>query len=102
MKIDDILPDILEETRIIRQFRRYGGKLSRQFRCMGGPKKGRLVTSPSKCGIRKDPKKVRQGKINARHKKGQRIRKTQFTKRKTATKRLMRFNKMMAGKTNIK
>lgn len=102
MKILDILPEVvIEEARIIRQFRRYGNTLKRQFRCTSGPKKGRLVTSPSKCGIRKDPKRVRQGKINARHKKGQRIRKSVFTKRKTATKRLTRLNKMLSGKLNI-
>lgn len=102
MKILDILPEqIIEEAAVIRQFRRIGNSLKRQFRCTSGPKKGRLVTSPAKCGIRKDPKRVRQGKINARRKKGQRIRKTQFTKRKTATKRLVRLNKMMSGAFNI-
>lgn len=80
-----------------RQFRRYGDKFLRQYRCTTGQKAGRMVTSPEKCGIRKDPRKVRQGKKSARAKKGQRVRKTLFTKRKTQSKRLSRLNKRMRG-----
>lgn len=110
--LEDILPDEIDgcgvdehplyEARIIRQFRRYGNTLKRQFRCTSGPKQGRLVTSPEKCGIRKDPKRVRIGKRSARIKKGQRIRKTLFTKRRTPSKRVTRFNKYMSGKLNEK
>lgn len=80
-----------------RQFRRYGDKFLRQYRCTTGQKAGRLVTSPEKCGIRKDPRKVRQGKRSARMKKGIRVRKTLFTKRKTQSKRLSRLNKVLRG-----
>ena len=82
-----------------RQFRRYGDKFLRQYRCTTGPKAGRLVTSPEKCGKRKDPKKVRQGKRSARVKKGIRVRKTLFTKRKTQSKRLTRMNNVLRGDT---
>lgn len=91
---DDI--NILAET-VDRQFRRYGDTFLRQYRCTSGPKKGRLVTSPEKCGTRKDPRKVRQGKRSARIKKGIRVRKTLFTKRKTPSKRLSRLNKILRG-----
>lgn len=80
-----------------RQFRRYGDKFLRQYRCTTGPKAGRLTTSPEKCGIRKDPRKVRQGKRSARLKKSIRVRKTLFTKRKTQSKRLSRLNKVLRG-----
>jgi hypothetical protein len=80
-----------------RQFRRYGDKFLRQYRCKSGPKSGRLVASPEACGKRKDPKKVRQGKASARRKKGQRVRKTLFTKRRTQSKRLSRMNKILRG-----
>jgi hypothetical protein len=80
-----------------RQFRRYGDSFKRQYRCTTGDKAGRLVTSPEKCGIRKDPKRVRMGKRAARAKKGQRIRKSLFTKRKTQSKRLSRLNKVLRG-----
>lgn len=80
-----------------RQFRRYGDKFVRQYRCITGPKAGRMVSSPEKCGLRKDPRRVRIGKRSARIKKGQRIRKTLFTKRKTQSKRLTRLNKVLRG-----
>lgn len=101
---DGEVEDMLEAVQ--RQFRRYGDKFLRQYRCTTGAKAGRLVSSPEKCGIRKDPKKVRQGKKSARIKKGQRIRKTLFTKRKTQSKRLSRLNKVLRGdrdkpKTNL-
>ena len=88
----------LAET-VDRQFRRYGDKFVRQYRCTSGPKSGRMVVSPDKCGIRKDPKRVRIGKKSARMKKGSRVRKTKFTKRKTQSKRLSRMNATLRGDT---
>ena len=105
--INGILDEIAELTQgdefdkifeaVQRQFRRYGDKFLRQYRCTTGQKAGRMVSSPEKCGIRKDPKKVRQGKKSSRMKKGQRVRKTLFTKRKTQSKRLSRLNQRMRG-----
>jgi hypothetical protein len=91
----DEFDNILEAVQ--RQFRRYGDKFVQQYRCTSGQKSGRMVTSPEACGIRKDPKKVRQGKKSARSKKGQRVRKTLFTKRKTQSKRLSRLNQRLRG-----
>ncbi len=106
-EVNKILDGIVELTEgdefdkivesVQRQFRRYGDKFLRQYRCTTGQKAGRMVTSPEKCGIRKDPRRVRMGKKSARMKKGQRIRKTLFTKRKTQSKRLSRLNKRMRG-----
>jgi len=102
--IIDSLNEVLDQDGIAmiaeavdRQFRRYGDKFLRQYRCTTGPKAGRLVTSPEKCGKRKDPRRVRIGKRAARVKKGIRVRKTLFTKRKTQSKRLSRLNKVLRG-----
>lgn len=92
--------DILEETRSTRQFKRVGKTLKRQFRCMSGDKQGRLVSSPDKCGIRKDPDRVHRGKEAARHKKAQKIRKSKRTKRTASSKRITRFNDFLKGKLN--
>ncbi len=82
----------LDEARVERQMRRYGNKLKMQYRCNFGEKKGRLVSDPSKCGMRKDPAKVRAGVKSSRIKKQQRIRKAKFTKSKAASKRLVKLN----------
>jgi hypothetical protein len=94
--IGDELISVVAES-VDRQFRRYGDNFLRQYRCTSGPKKGRLVASPDQCGKRKDPRRVRIGKKAARVKKGIRIRKSKFTKRKTQSKRLSRLNKVLRG-----
>lgn len=95
-----ITPDIKpgkERRTVTRQFKRYGNKFNRQYRCMSGPRKGRLVTDPMKCGKRKDPKQVRAGKKSSRVRKGERVRKTKLAKRRTPSKMVQRLNKRMRG-----
>jgi len=87
----------LEEA-AIRQFKRFGNAIKRQYRCTSGPKKGKIVASPQACGQRKDPRKVRHGKKVARMKKGVRIRKTKIAKKKTVSKMVNRMNKRLSGK----
>lgn len=105
MLINEILiEDVIEDDDLlcegaVRQMRRYGSKMKMQYRCQGGDKDGRLVSKPSECSIRKNPNKVRAGQHSSRIKKGQRVRKTQFTKRKTLSQILVRRNKMMKGAT---
>lgn len=95
--------EILEESpRVTRQMKRVGNNTKRQFRCMSGDKQGRLVSDASKCGIRKDPNRVRQGKITARHKKAQKARKSKRTKAKPFSRRLVKFNDFLKGKLNEK
>lgn len=86
-----------EGANVERQFRRYGDRFHRQYRCKSGPKKNMMVSSPEKCGTRKDPKRVRLGKRSARSKRKERVRKTLFTKRRTPSKRLSRLNKRLRG-----
>ena len=93
------MEEVIIEGQVMRQVRRYGDKLKNQYRCQGGDKDGRLVASPSECGIRKDPKRVRAGQRSSRLRKGERVRKTQFTKRKTLSQILVRRNKMLKGPT---
>ena len=93
-------PDIArgkEKRTVTRQFKRYGNTFKRQFRCMSGPRKGRLVTDPQKCGMRKNPKQVRAGKKSARVRKGERVRKTKLAKRRTPSKMVQRLNKRLRG-----
>lgn len=82
---------------VTRQFRRYGNKFVRQYRCMSGPKKGRLVKNAVDCGRRKDPRKVRQGKYSSRIKRKQRTRKSNRTKRKPISQMLSRRNDVLRG-----
>jgi len=96
-EIVEDLDEDLNEAHVKRQFRRYGDTFKRQYRCMSGSKKGLMVTSPESCGKRKDPRRVRIGKKASRVKKGIRVRKSKFTKRKTASKRLSRLNKVLRG-----
>lgn len=95
-----LTPDIprgKSDRKIARQFKRYGNKMERQYRCMSGPRKGRLVKNPQKCGVRKDPKQVRAGKKGSRMRKGQRIRKTKLAKRRPPSQTVQRWNKRLRG-----
>ena len=91
------LPKGKSKRKIARQFKRYGNSFERQYRCMSGPRKGRLVKDPQKCGVRKDPKQVRAGKKGSRIRKGQRIRKTKLAKRRPPSQTVQRWNKRLRG-----
>lgn len=91
------IPVKRQKRTVARQFKRYGNKFSRQYRCMSGPRKGRLVTSPQKCGMRKDPKQVRAGKKSSRVRKGERVRKTKLAKRRAPSRKVQWLNKRLRG-----
>lgn len=90
--------NVLEEA-AIRQFKRFGQVIKKQYRCTSGPKSGKIVASPQACGTRKDPKKVRHGRKVARMKKGLRAMKTRIAKRKQISKMVTRMNQRLAGKS---
>lgn len=93
-------PDIekgKEKRSVTRQFKRYGNKMVRQYRCMSGARKGRWVKNPKTCGVKKDPKQVRAGKQASRRKMGQRVRHTKLAKRRPASQSLQRYNKRLRG-----
>ena len=89
--------EILNEA-AIRQFKKVGTAIKRQYRCTSGPKKGKIVASPQACGQRKDPRKIRHGKKVARLKKGVRVRKTTIAKKKSVSRMITRMNKRLAGR----
>lgn len=82
----------------VRQWKRQGGKLVQKYRCLAGKKKGKLVASPSGCGQRKDPKKVRTGRKTMRSKKGIIGRKAIISKRQAISTRLKKMNARLMGK----
>jgi len=89
--------EILSEA-AIRQFKRNGNKIVKKYRCLSGPKMGKLVSEPGKCGQRKDPKKVRNGRKIMRAKKSTIKRKSAVSKKKQMSKMVTRMNKRLSGK----
>lgn len=92
------------ESKIIEQFLnesavmtwgKVGDKIVRRYRCSSGPRKGRLVSTPSGCSKRIDPKKRMQFK-KTMAKLGKKIaRKARRTKKvNPVSKRLAARNKM--------
>ncbi len=98
MKLIDIVPDEQVTEGVKRQYKNIGGTMQKRFRCAGGRKKGKLVSKPSLCFKRKDPKKVRRGKKLMRTKKALIARKTKVSKRKQISKLVARMNKRLSGK----
>ena len=99
MKLSDIFPEdehIIEGVK--RQYKNVGGVLTKRFRCTGGKKKGKIVSKPSICFQRKDPKKVRRGKKIMRIKKKLIARKTKISKRRQISKLVTKMNKRLSGK----
>lgn len=91
--------EILQEY--LQQYKRVGMKLKRQFRCTSGPKAGKIVSSPTECSKRKNPKKIRAGKRTARIKKGVRAMKTKISKRKYVSKLVTKMNRRLSGKPTV-
>ena len=76
-------------------FRRKGQEIKRQFRCVSGEKKGRLVADPKTCVKRKNPKRMLVGQRTARSKKGLRLRKSAITRNTSAHKMVRKTNKRL-------
>lgn len=96
MKLIDIIePNTFLDEAATRAFKRFGKEIRRYYRCVSGPKAGKLVSDPSQCGKRKDPAKVRNGKKVARSRKGVRIRKTAIAKRTQVSKMVTKMNKRL-------
>ena len=82
----------------IRQWKRMGTRLVKKYRCLAGPKKGKLVAQPNGCATRKDPKKVRHGRKVMRSKRGTIARKSKISKRKSMSRVVTNMNKKLMGK----
>lgn len=88
--------ELLDEA-AIRQFKRVGQKVVKKFRCLAGPKAGKLVANPSACGVRKDPKLVRRGRKVMRQKGAIIQRKGKIAKNKAQSKQVAKLNKRLSG-----
>jgi hypothetical protein len=87
--------DPLDEG-IKRAFRRSGKKIKRGFRVTSGFRKGRVVSSPSGAFKPRAKASTRMKlRIKARRKKVIRVLKGKRTRRKSASKRLVRMNKRL-------
>lgn len=82
----------------VRAFKRYAEKIVRRYRCMAGPKKGKLVAKPGACAQRKDPKNIRKGRAVMRTKKNIIQRKSKVTKRTAMSKMVRKMNQRLSGK----
>jgi len=92
----DVMDNILNEA-AIRQFKRVGNEIKKRYRCLSGPRQGKLVAHPSGCAGRKDPKKVRNGRKVMRSKKGVIQRKSAISKRKSMSRLVTKMNKRLSG-----
>jgi len=112
MKVEELLYDCeceLEEVYVdendevltesaVRQWKKSGQTMIKKYRCLAGPKEGRLVAKPGDCATRKDPRKVRHGRKVMRAKKGVIKRKSEISKRKSISKILTKLNARLMGK----
>lgn len=74
-----------------------GTGVTMYFRCVSGPKKGKLAKDPASCGRRPDPKKVRHGRRVAQRKGKVRARKTSIRKKTQLSKRITQLNRRLQG-----
>ncbi len=100
MKLCDILEPIQLNETAVRTFKRLGNTIRRYFRCTSGPREGTYASSPSACHTRKDPSKVRHGKMVARHSAPIRVRKSKITKGRGLSKVMKHINKNAFRKHN--
>lgn len=83
--------DELDEKQV---WARRGNKVVRKTRCMSGPRKGRVVSSPSQCNKPKDVKKSQVMKKTKAQKGYRMAKKARKTKRlNPVSKRLGKMNK---------
>lgn len=88
--IDDFEMD-LDEKKV---WAKRGNKVVHKYRCTSGPRKGRVVASPSQCNAPKDMKKSRQMKKTRAQKGFRMARKARKTKKHNpVSKRVRNMNK---------
>ena len=96
--VDPTDPTVELNESAIRQFKRTNANMVKKYRCLAGPRKGKLTSNPAGCGIRKDPKKVQKGKKIQRSKKNLIQRQSKVTKRQALSKLVTRLNRRLSGK----
>lgn len=93
MLIEDITGDFVDllEKRV---WAKSGNKIVRKTRCLSGPRKGRVVSSPAQCNAPRDMKKSRTLKKTRAAKGFRMARKARRTKRINPTsKRIRKLNR---------
>lgn len=95
----DAEDNILSEA-AVRQWKRLGKTIIKKYRCLAGPKTGKLVSNPGDCATRKEPKNVRQGRKVMRAKKGLIARKSKISKRTSFSKMVSKMNARLMGKVD--
>lgn len=98
---NEIDPTRLDEA-AKRAFKRFGQELRRYYRCTSGAKEGKLVSDPKSCAQRKDPRRVRHGKMVQRARKGVRVRKTAIAKRQAVSRMVTKMNQRLSGSKSAK
>ena len=98
MRLEEIFDNQPLSEAAVRAFKRIGDTIQRRYRCMAGPKMGKLVVAPGACGQRKDPKNIRKGRKTMRTKKGIIQRKSRVTKRQAMSRLVRKMNQRLSGK----
>ena len=90
MLIEEIVSGIVEK----RAWKRSGSQVKMKYRCSGGSRNGRVVSSPSQCSAPLDIKKSSKMKTTKAAKSKSMARKSKRTKRlNPASKRSRKLNK---------
>lgn len=85
---------------VIKQFGREGMTLKAKYRCLSGPKAGKLVDNPSDCNKRKDFRRVKIGRKVMRTKGKLIHHKSEMSKKKSISKVLTHLNQRLSGTHN--
>lgn len=86
---------ILSES-AIKAFKRYSNVIKKQYRCTSGRKIGKIVANPNDCNKRKEPKRIKAGRIASKKSKGIRVTKTRTSKNTAISKLVTRMNKRLS------
>lgn len=97
---EQILDDIISESASM-AWGKSGDKIVKKFRCMSGPRKGRLVNTPSDCSKKLDFKKSKQLKRTIATKGKKMAKKAKRTKRTNPVSKQVQRRNLMLGEANI-
>jgi len=89
------LRDILLEKQYVRAYKKVGDEIKLQYRCVKGPKKGKVVANPETCTKRKSLKKMIAGQIINAKTKSKRAQKNLLTRRTKTSKQMRVRNRII-------
>lgn len=97
---EQILDDIISESASM-AWGKSGDKIVKKFRCMSGPRKGRLVNTPADCSKKLDFKKSKQLKRTIATKGKKMAKKAKRTKRTNPVSKQVQRRNLMLGEANV-